>query len=87
MQNVTASKLVKAFITLNGFNNVTIYNDKRTFGRSIKIWGINNNKEIYNEINNMLKEKGFNTKVIKTRDWKRLGIFNYGGNYRLWIKE
>ena len=64
---IAASKIVRALDTLKGRES-TIFNDKTTFGRSIKVWGWS---EIdYTDAKAHLEDIGYKVKVVRTAKTK-----------------
>jgi len=58
------------------------WNDRRTFGRSIKVCGAD--ERFYETCQRMLSLNGISSKVVKTpgTGWRRIGP-----QYRIWIYE
>lgn len=84
---VSASKIVRSLVTLteaSSGKSCTVFNDSRTFGRSVKVWGWDESD--YSNAKAWLELAGFKvvlkrTPVSKNPTWGR----STGGKLRLWI--
>lgn len=67
-------------MTVTGKGTI-MFNDKTSFGRSIKVWGVD--RKWYDEAANILKQHGYTVKIVKTRELK--SIWSTGGATRIWV--
>lgn len=86
----SASKIVRSLVTLTCIDpaspakSCTVFNDSRSFGRSIKVWGWDETD--YSNAKRWLEMAGYKVKLVRTRRIKSPGwAMSSGGKLRLWI--
>lgn len=80
MAKQSPAKIIRALMTVTGKGKF-MFNDKTSFGRSIKVWGMD--RKFYNEAAKVLSQHGYKTSIVKTRDLK--GLWSTGGQWRIWV--
>jgi hypothetical protein len=84
---VSASKIVRSLVTLSTATTGkrhTVFNDSRSFGRSIKIWGWGDAD--YANAVTWLRAAGYKVRTVRTRKIHNPGwCMSRGENTRLWI--
>ena len=76
----TSTHVVRA---IDGTRRSTMFNDARSFGRSIKVWGWT--LKDYERASDMLDQLGIRSRIITTRKIRSYGFGSSGGNMRLWV--
>ena len=69
---VSPTTLVRGYMTITGKGR-HMFSDKTTFGRSIKVWGFEDND--YEECKKILRKHGYIVRFVQT----------YTGRTRLWV--
>jgi hypothetical protein len=82
----SASKIVRSLVALTeatSDKSCAVFNDSRSFGRSIKVWGW----DLHNYTNAVewLESAGYKVQLVRTRSLK--WGWSKGSALRLWIKK
>lgn len=80
MTTQSPAKIIRALMIVTGKGTV-MYNDKTSFGRSIKVQGVDD--KWHHEAANILKQHGYNTKIVTTPILKE--TWRNGGETRIWV--
>ena len=82
MPKIPAAKIVRSFMTVTGKGR-HCFNDKTSFGRSIKVWGADH--AWHHEAAKVLNQHGYKTALVKTPVLE--GPWTQGGATRIWVYE
>ena len=74
MTKLPAAKLVRSLMNVTG-QGTTMFSDKTTFGRSIKVW--NADTKFYFEAQRILTQHGYSVKIVKTKPGNNLRLHIY----------
>lgn len=74
MTTLPAAKLVRSLMNVTGCGTF-MFSDKTTFGRSIKVWNVNDT--FYVEAQRVLTQHGYTVKIVRTKPCNNMRLHVY----------
>lgn len=71
MEKLPAAKLVRSLMNVTKQGH-TMFSDKTTFGRSIKVWGAS--ETFYREAQRVLNQHGYTVELVRTKPGNNLRL-------------
>lgn len=78
-----SSNVMKVIRFIDWDRKSRVFNDIRSFGRSVKVWGWTQHE--YQLAIDLLREHGIKVRIVRTRKIRSSGWGSSGQNLRLWI--